>query len=481
MSLFANAATGSTAALLGLVLLVFLFDLVRGGLRSENQSPFAPLKTHAGLLAAVLAGGAVAFGLAALAALNLAQHAVFFFGAVLITYCVAVLPFKPVMRTMLHLGLACAIALWAAPNTLIYSATAYMAGLVLMRLVFNLMRVKEARLDDIAPAFVYLSGLLFVSGGDSAALATMGKRWTLLNSAFIVSTLVALMQRPHMTDDKLLVKRLVLTLSAGLGYLVLVTKLAVAPEYTRLALLVGAGYAMAYGIDALSLRKSEATASIRQVLIVGIFTLLASRLYGNLGIAVIGAGLMVGHFSQAPAAVALFFGARVLEQVFDYTYNANVTGINLNHSYVGASVYFGLFSALAILALLKDVHQKRVLAAALAVSGALAGAAVNYFLHGEAASGYLVAITVSGLLLCLVGGNFLEEDDRDKSLNLVLVPALATTSGLLSYELLALGETADMPARLTALGVIAAAVALAALAGRLCTRPAGSDAGLVKS
>jgi hypothetical protein len=459
MSLFENAATGSAAALFGLTIAIFLFDLVRGGTMAQLEPE--RLKVQAKVLFSTLIGGSLLLAAAAAGGLTLAQHAPFYIVGVLFCYIVAVLNFKPAMRSMAHLAVACAIALWAAPNTLVYSATAYLSGIVLMRLVLNLLSFKDARLDDIAPAFVYLAGLLFVSGGDSSALSTMGKRWTLLSSAFIVSTLVALLQRPHMADDKILVKRLVLTLSAGLAYLVLVTKVAAAPEYTRLALLVGAGYAMAYGLDALGQRKGDATAAIRQILIVGIFTLIASRLYGNLGVAVLGAGLMVGHFTQAPAAVALFFGARVLEQVFDYIYNPNVTGINLNHSYVGASVYFGLFSALAVLALLRDISQRRVLAVALGASGALAGAAVSYFLHGEAASGYLVALTVSGLLVCLVGRNFLSPKDEEKSLSLVMVPALATASALLSHDLLELGENADMQTRLTVLGVMAAAVVVA--------------------
>lgn len=460
---------GSATVIFGLALAVFLFDLVRGGTMADLTSSFDRLKSQIKMLLAVLAGGAVLFGAGLAGQMTLAQHAPFFFGGVIFCYLIAVLNMKPAMRTMAHLAAAAAISIWAVPATMVYSAAAYMAGITMMRLVLNLIKPTEARLDDIAPAFVYLSGLLFISGTDSPSQNVYGKRWTLLNSAFIVSTLVSLLQRPHMTDDRLLVKRLVLTLSAGLGYLVLVTKLANAPEYTRLALLVGAGYAMAYGLDALG-RRSDATASIRQVLIVGIFTLLASRIYGNFGIAVLGAGLMVGHFTQAPAAVALFFGARVLEQVFDYTYNQNVTGINLNHSYVGASVYFGLFSALAILALIKDVSQRRVLAVILASSGALLAAAVSYFLHGEAASGYLAALVISGILVCLTGRNFLSEDDANKSLSLVLVPALATASAILSNELLELGQTADMNTRLTVLGVMAASVVVAFVGSKIGPR-----------
>lgn len=174
MSLFENAATGSAAALFGLTIAIFLFDLVRGGTMAQLEPE--RLKAQAKVLFSTLIGGSLLFAAAAAGGLTLAQHAPFYIVGVLFCYIVAVLNFKPAMRSMAHLAAACAIALWAAPNTLVYSATAYLSGIVLMRLVLNLLSFKEARLDDIAPAFVYLAGLLFVSGGDSSALSTMGRR-----------------------------------------------------------------------------------------------------------------------------------------------------------------------------------------------------------------------------------------------------------------------------------------------------------------
>jgi hypothetical protein len=117
----------------------------------------------------------------------------------------------------------------------------------------------------------------------------------------------------------------------------------------------------------IAIKKDCATSAIKQILIIGIFTLLATRLFGNLGMAALGAGCMVGNFSQIPACAAIFFGARILEQVFAYANVSNVTGINLNHPYVSAALYLGLFSALGLMALLKDVSDRRIAAAAFAL------------------------------------------------------------------------------------------------------------------
>lgn len=454
MDLLGNAglvAKNLPALLLGLTIFVFFFDLVR----NRTWANLEPAKVTGQLkaLGATAAAGAVVLGLVSAAGQPFSDIAYYFVGLVL-TYVFATLTLKPAMRTMLHLACAVALTMFVPGDKLTLAACSYLMGAISIRLVLNMLKPKESRLDDVAPPFVYLSAMLFATCG-AAGGGNADKFSGMINSAFIVSTLMTLMQRPFMRDDKILVKRLVLTLSGGLAYLVMVTKAVNAPEYVRLAALVGAGYGMAYALDAIAIKKDCATSAIKQILIIGIFTLLATRLFGNLGMAALGAGCMVGNFSQIPACAAIFFGARILEQVFAYANVSNVTGINLNHPYVSAALYLGLFSALGLMALLKDVADRRIAAAAFATLSAVGTCAVSYFLHSEAAGGYLISLIVSAVLVAIVGQAFFP-DEEEKVVNVALVPALATSCAMVSAGLLQLGLNATMEERMTVIGAMGA-------------------------
>ncbi len=462
MDLLGNAglvAKNLPALLLGLTIFVFLFDLVR----NRTWASLEPAKVAGSVKALLVTAAAGTAGLALVSAAGqpFADIAYFFVGLA-VTYVFATLSLKPAMRTMLHLACAVALNMFVPADKLTLAACSYLMGAVAIRLVLNMLKPKESRLDDVAPPFVYLSAMLFASCG-AAGGGNAEKYSGMINSAFIVSTLMTLMQRPFMRDDKILVKRLVLTLSGGLAYLVMVTKAVNAPEYVRLAALVGAGYGMAYALDAIAIKKDCATSAIKQILIIGIFTLLATRLFGNLGMAALGAGCMVGNFSQIPACAAIFFGARILEQVFAYLNVSNVTGINLNHPYVSAALYLGLFSALGLMALLKDVSDRRIAAAAFALLTALGTGAVSYFLHSEAAGGYLISLIVSAVLVAIVGQAFFPEEE-EKVVNVALVPALATSSAMVSAGLLQFGLSATMEDRMTVIGVMGAVTFAALLA-----------------
>jgi len=464
MDLLGNAgilAKNLQPLLLGLTIFVFLFDLLRG----RTWSTLEPNKVSSQIKALAITAltGAIMLVICSLTGLALENAAPYYLGGMVITYALATLTLKPAMRMMLQLACAVALAMFVLSENLAMAASSYLFGALAIRLVLNFLKPKESRLDDIAPPFVYLTGTMFVHCGATGSGATAVTQMAMINSAFIISTLMTLMQRPFMHDDKILVKRLVLTLSGGLAYLVLVTKAAGAPEYARMAALVGAGYGMAYALDALAIKKDCVTGAVKQILIIGIFSLLAAKLYGNLGLACLAAGCMVGNFSQIPAAAALYFGARVLEQVFAYANVSNVTGINLNHPSVSASVYLGLFSALGLMALLKDVSDRRVLASAAAFAAAFGTCAVGYLLHSEAAGGYLISLIVSGVMVSIIGQSFFPEEE-EKAVNLALVPALATSVAMVSAGLLAAGVSATMEQRFTVLGAIAAAGVLALLA-----------------
>ncbi|CAN5214652.1 hypothetical protein BH11CYA1_BH11CYA1_17780 [soil metagenome] len=475
MDLLGNAglvAKNLPALLLGLTIFVFLFDLVRN--RTWATLELGKVGGHLKALGATALAGLIILAVASAAGQPFSDTA-FYFAGLGLTYVFATLSLKPAMRTMLHLASAVALTMLVPGEKLTLAAASYLMGAVSIRLVLNMLKPKDSRLDDVAPPFVYLAAMLFAYSGEAGSGHTE-KFSGMINSAFIISTLMTLMQRPFMRDDKILVKRLVLTLSGGLAYLVMVTKAVEAPEYMRLAALVGAGYGMAYALDAIAIKKDCATSAVKQILIIGIFTLLGTRLFGNLGMAALGAGCMVGTFSQIPACAAIFFGARILEQVFAYTNVSNVTGINLNHPYVSASLYLGLFSALGLMVLLKDISDRRITATAFALLSAAGTCAVSYFLHSEAAGGYLISLIVSSILVAIVGQSFFPEEE-EKVVNVALVPALATSCAIVTAGLLQLGLSATIEDRMTVIGAIAAVTVVVLLASYFMGRKPATSSG----
>jgi biotin transporter BioY len=115
------------------------------------------------------------------------------------------------------------------------------------------------------------------------------------------------------------------------------------------------------------------------------------------------------------------------------------------------------------MALLKDVSDRRIAAAAFALLTALGTGAVSYFLHSEAAGGYLISLIVSAVLVAIVGQAFFP-DEEEKVVNVALVPALATSSAMVSAGLLQFGLSATMEDRMTVIGVMGAVTFVALLA-----------------
>lgn len=357
---------------------------------------------------------------------------------------------------------AAALLTTLKPDNFFEVSCAFLLGMTAWKVVFNMLHPKEARLDDIAPAFAYLAAMLLDANVGSNF--SIGKQEDIITSSFIVGTLLNLMQRPFMFNDRILVKRVVLTLAGGLTMLVLLTKAANAADFSKLAALVGAGFGAMYALDAMGQAcKGElginVNKAMKQVLVIGIFTLLATRLFGNMGLAALSGCLLVGRFTQVPAFAGMFFASRALEQVFANGSIANVTGVNLQHSYVSAAQYLAFFLVLSLIMMMRDARNSKLDACLLMLAGTLGAASINYFLHGEATGSFLISLgvsaTIAGLLL---QPYFVEEENR--LLSIILVPALAGVSSLFAKELVELGYNAAMNDRLTVLGVLAALAAL---------------------
>jgi hypothetical protein len=467
-------AIGITIWLFGLAVVVCLFDLVRSSFWTSID--IAALKRDIkpfGMVAILL--GAM-LGLSSFLKLELIQYSLYLVLGLLACFVSGVIdPLKHRYMRATFL-LACSAGLvMANPDQFGYCASAFAIGLLSWRLVANLLEPDTARLDDVAPAFAYLASMTLAAC--SASGHPTGKAADLVTGAFAVACLLNMMQRPFMHDDKLFVKRLVLVVAGGLGMLVVVTKGLNLVEYTKLSVLLGAGFGGMYALDALSRCANDEKAGgayksakfIKQVLIVGIFTLIASRLFGNVGVGVLAACVMVGSVSQVPACFAAYLGARLFEQAFAYDSVANVTGINLMHPYVSAAQYFGFFVVVALLVMIKESHDRKFDAVAIALVGTIGTALVSYFLHGESTGSYLVALGVAGIVGTVLMQVFYG-DKPNRALSLMLLPGLAGAVAFLSQGLVDVGLEASMDQRLSVIGGLAGFVLLLMVASTLINK-----------
>jgi peptidoglycan/LPS O-acetylase OafA/YrhL len=246
-----------------------------------------------------------------------------------------------------------------------------------------------------------------------------------------------------------------------------------------MAVLIGAGFAFSYALDGQGVKPGTTAEDgsldlIRNVLIIGIITLIATRLYGNLGLIVVGATASVSFFRQAPAVAALFIAARSLEQAFDVNYVANVTGINLMHPYVTAAQYFGFFTILALVLLLKEGRGRNFETVAVTSVAVIGPALINYFLHAEASASYMVALTVAGVLVAILGQKFFYEQEN-LCASLMLIATQSSAIGLLTAEVIEIGNSTSNPERLKIVYCLAGVMAILMIVSILRSKKAGAD------
>ena len=136
-------------------------------------------------------------------------------------------------------------------------------------------------------------------------------------------------------------------------------------------------------------------------------------------------------------------------------FNPNVTGINIEHSYVNAALYAG-FVAVAIMSVfIRDIKDKRLLTAVFLVMGAVLPAACNYFLHEEPTASLLSSVCTAAILMAVLGPVLYQKMVEGHE-NLVILPALMTGFALMTHELIAKGNASTTHEKVIALGVLAA-------------------------
>ena len=105
-----------------------------------------------------------------------------------------------------------------------------------------------------------------------------------------IAVLLRSVSASFLAGDKLYIKRAVLATTGGLAVLIVINKLLLATTLSTIAGLVGAGFLLSYIFETTDeSQKASITAvkALQSLIFIGIFTLVASRLFGIEGLLVL--------------------------------------------------------------------------------------------------------------------------------------------------------------------------------------------------
>jgi hypothetical protein len=443
---------------------VFLWRFVRdknmAELSGKNLMP--ALKV---LLAMVIPIGGLMW-LGSMAGMELAVAAPYFAAAAAVPYLLSSIGLPPFLRALLLLAVSVAFTSFVPADHDRVCLGAVVAGLICWKSAENLLvKPEKSTLEDFVPPFLWLVTIYWTKTAEADTWVALHQNVIL--ASFVAAIFMRWIQDPFLKIDKLYVKRVCLAVTGGLVLLILVTKVVAALELAKLCAIAGGGYLLTYVLQALDHpRENESIAlnSFKQLLFIGIFTLLATRLFFTPGLIVLAISTVIATTSGAALIAGVYFGSYIFLQAFIYQFNSNMTGINIMHSYTSAALYAGLFIAITASLLLRERMDNRARALLFISAGILAPGATSYFLHAEPTASLLVA-TLVGTVIIGIFCRALANAEWKGYENVMLAPALMIAVGLLTGELIATGNAADAQQRYTALiGLGVAATAVLAIA-----------------
>lgn len=450
---------------------LILFFLVAVGFfgwrftRDKSMAEINPkgINARAKIVGILLAGSMLALWAATFLGAMTTHALPFLAGGILLPFVLTGLGMNSWLRALLIL-IGTVILTIAAPVSQILALPAVALGLILWYICETLAVDEESRSDrsfvDILPAMVWIIGLYVMNRVDNATWYVTHQKLFLcsLTSALAVRWL----QGPFIKEDKLYVKRLVLATTGGLILLILVTKMMVALDLSKMAAVGGVGFMLTYLLDSLdkknSLNPPSPLKSFKALLFIGIFTLLVSRLFGIAGLVVLASTTLisVGYKHKYAAIAGFFWLAKAALEAFVFHYNSNMTGINLMHVYVSAGLYAGFLMAVTVAYLVKNnLTSGWVKALLIATSGLMAPMACTYFLHAEAASSFMLASIVASLIVAMfaVPNSHWESEGNEL---IMMFPLALITCGQTVGDLIEKGNACNSNERLTTLAAMAA-------------------------
>lgn len=351
--------------------------------------------------------------------------------------------------------------------------------------------------EDLILPSTWLLGLYWLVS--STPESSMLLRTSLLTIVVAIGLLIRASQTlPQLNKTPRFLQALALVITGGLAAFLAIQNLLLQPTLLSWAGLFAGSLALSFllvnpaetnGLSAIGSQQespSALQASTIALLLVGIATLIASRLFDTLGWIVLAVGLLSNRRAGSYVSVAaLFLLSRVLLQTFLVQYNTNVTGINITHPYASAALYVGFAVMLLLPGWLNALHDNTesalqtappqpeslpaqfteisnpveintthhpvsfqpVTLVLLSLGPILIAGLSNYFLHVEATASLLLALVVAGL-----GVGFLGHFKASQTRGLLLVLGLLSIVGALaSPELLGWGNEAEKSQKLIVL------------------------------
>lgn len=374
-------------------------------------------------------------------------------------FVLSMLNLTPFLRGILLLALSVLLTVLIPAENFSIPIVATMAGLIVSKLSENLLPHvgnNPRSFEDFLPPFVWLTASYWLE--TSSLSKHVNEHEALVLGTIVVALFLRWAQSPILHEDKYYWKRMILATTGGLLVLILLTKGLLLMEMAKIAALAGVGFFLAYLFQQMEPAEGtvpDATKAIKQIIFIGIFTLLATRVFGTLGLCVLAPTAIVATRPGVAYIAGLFWTARILLQAFIFQYNPNVTGVNITHMYASAALYAGFVMVLAFSLLMRDCKDRRMLAIFVLAGGSVAPVVSNYLLHAEPTGGFLVATLVASVLVAVFGPVLYKEPIAVHD-NIALLPAQTITFALMSAPLIELGNTATTEAKMKALAILAA-------------------------
>jgi hypothetical protein len=335
-------------------------------------------------------------------------------------------------------------------------ALSTMFGLGVYKVLENMIFGLENSFEDILPAFIWLAGASCLPQ-DSTKVG----RENILLACLSLPLLLKVAQAPYLSEDKSFIKRILLTAVGGLGLLLIITKVLLLPKLATLAALFGAGLLFTYMFEPVGQSEEKQVMDpVRLLVLIGVLTLGAMRLFGVYGLLVLASATIVSTVGGGAAVAALFFISRAIVQVFITAYNSNVTGVNLMHSYTSAALYGGVVVVMLLSIALRDVSSKTMATAIFLLACIILPPGMIYFLHEEPTCSLLVAATVAAVSITCLAPIFYKRQETSAQNNLILAPVLMTLTSIICGELVERGNQATAASRFQLVSVITALAVL---------------------
>ena len=394
------------------------------------------------------------YGLAKLGALSVADDVGFFALGVLMPSLLSKLIKSPLQRSLILLAM-CVGSFYALPESPLGNIESLFGGVLVWKVATNLLAGKDSQLEDLMPSFVWLVALhwSYVNVSNMPQI----QQTALVLGTISIAVLLKWIQIPLLKDDRLFLKRIALSTIGGLLLLLITSKVILVGHLDKMAIVAGVGFLSAYIFEAVDNSKQEvlgAAKPLTQLLLIGILTVAATRLFGTVGTILLAATMLIVTNSRSAKMAALFWGGRALIQGFVVLYNPNVTGINLNHAYTAAALFAGFLVAIVLALWIRDIQNKKWLSLVFLLVTTMAPMASGYFLHPEPLSSLLVAACTAGIIVVLFAACLMQTDLPPVD-NMMLAPAVMAVFAHLSSELLTKGDEATAQEKLVAIAGLA--------------------------